>query len=87
MTGLTSEPKGYRIVRANALTGQVHDFFINLKPGEQGNGPERPLAPRFSPNGEELYFVDFGLMKVAAGVIYPYADTGAIWCIRRNERN
>jgi glucose/arabinose dehydrogenase len=84
MTGLTSKPKGYRVVRANPNTGKVKDFLVNLKPGvENKEGPERPLAPRFSPDGKSLYLVDFGLMKAAPGVIYPYAETGKLWKITR----
>jgi glucose/arabinose dehydrogenase len=83
MTGLTKKPKGYRVVRANPVTGQVKDFLVNTCPGEDSNGPERPLTPKFSPDGKSLYLVDFGLMKVAAGVIYPFAETGKLWRIIR----
>lgn len=85
MTGLTPEPRGYRIVRVNPETGQIRDFLVNKTPGEKGNGPERPIAPRFSPDGKELYIVDFGVMEVAEGVIYPYAETGAVWKVRRKK--
>jgi hypothetical protein len=83
MTGLTPKPKGYRVVRANPVTGQVKDFLVNTSPGKNNKGPERPLVPKFSPDGKSLYLVDFGLMKVAAGVIYPFADTGKLWRITR----
>jgi glucose/arabinose dehydrogenase len=85
MTGLTPKPKGYRVVRVNPKTGKVKDFLINLKPGEEKKvGPERPLTPKFSPDGRSLYLVDFGLMKAAPGVIYPYAETGKLWRITKS---
>ncbi|MDC3413867.1 hypothetical protein NC797_08745 [Aquibacillus sp. 3ASR75-11] len=77
MTGLRPQPRGYRIVRVNPETGQIRDLLVNKTPGKKG-GSEQPIAPRFSPDGKELYIVDFGVMEVAKGVIYPYAETGAV---------
>lgn len=85
MTGLVPETRGYRVVKVNPITGQVKDFLINLSPGETGSGPQRPIAPRFSPDGKALYVLDFGLMKVATGVMYPYAKTGAVWRIKPKQ--
>ncbi|WCK56306.1 hypothetical protein PP175_10535 [Aneurinibacillus sp. Ricciae_BoGa-3] len=77
------EPKGYRIVKANPYTGQVRDFYINFNPGKGGNWPERPLALRFSPSGESLFIVDFGILEATPGTFIPHSDTGAVWRIKR----
>ncbi|MET3697706.1 glucose/arabinose dehydrogenase [Bacillus oleivorans] len=77
------KPSGYRVVRAMPYTGQVRDFLVNLKPGKGGKGPERPVAVRFSPDGNFLYIVDFGLLGATATTAIPYADTGAIWRVKR----
>jgi glucose/arabinose dehydrogenase len=77
------KPVGYRVVRANPSTGQVHDFLINLKPGKGGTGPERPVAVRFSPDGQSLYVLDFGMLGADVATAIPYAETGAVWRIKR----
>ncbi|WNC12958.1 hypothetical protein [Brevibacillus brevis] len=77
------KPVGYRVVRANPFTGQVRDFLINLKPGMDKDGPERPIAVRFSPDGESLYVLDFGKLSAAATTAIPYSESGALWRISR----
>ncbi|MFB6367273.1 PQQ-dependent sugar dehydrogenase [Paenibacillus elgii] len=76
-------PAGFRVVRANPYTGQVHDFMINLKPGKAGEGPERPVAVRFSPDGQSLYVVDFGILGADVATVIPFSETGAVWRIVR----
>ncbi|MGG1663637.1 hypothetical protein [Brevibacillus sp. NRS-1366] len=46
-------------------------------------GPERPIAVRFSPDGESLYVLDFGKLGAAATTAIPYSGTGALWRISR----
>ncbi|WP_199613945.1 PQQ-dependent sugar dehydrogenase [Paenibacillus alkalitolerans] len=83
VTTAEMQPVGYRVVRANPITGQVHDFLINLKPGKGGSGPERPVAVRFSPDGQSLYVVDFGMLGADVATAIPYAETGAVWRISK----
>lgn len=81
-TGNT-QPVGYRVVRAMPYTGQVQDFLINVMPGKEKYGPERPVAIRFSPDGETLYVLDFGKLDATATTAIPYSESGAVWRVRR----
>jgi glucose/arabinose dehydrogenase len=83
ITTASKKPRGYRVVRVMPYTGQVRDFLINFKPGKGGTGPERPVAVRFSPDGRNLYVVDFGILDATVSTPIPHAQTGAIWRIRR----
>lgn len=57
--------------------------MINLKPGKAGEGPERPVAVRFSPDGQSLYVVDFGILGADVATAIPFSETGAVWRIVR----
>jgi hypothetical protein len=62
-------PIGFKLVRVDLATRQVHDFIANAKRGpasemDEGQGLiERPVAAKFAPDGS-LYIVDFGKMDV-----------------------
>jgi hypothetical protein len=68
--GKVLSPVGFKIVRVDVTNGVIEDFAVNK--GKR-NGPaswlgkgglERPIAARFSPDGEALYIVDFGIIKM-----------------------
>ena len=48
-----------------------------------GGGLERPLAVRFSPDGAELYIVDFGVATQNKKGTKPKPETGVIWRVVR----
>ncbi len=87
--GKVLAPVGFKVVRVDIETGVIEDFAVNK--GET-NGPsswlhtgglERPVAARFSPSGETLYVVDFGVMSVAARPV-PQKQTGVLWRITKD---
>lgn len=86
---LTADPRavrmipGFRVVRANLASGQVRDFYVNLRPGAGGPWPERPIDAKFCPRDRCLYVVDFGVLEAIPGHFIPHAGTGALWRIRR----
>lgn len=89
--GKTLEPVGFRVARVDPVTGAVEDFAVNLE-GSHGpasrigsGGLERPVALRFSPRGESLYVVDFGVMRMTAKGPRPERQTGVLWRIWREE--
>ncbi|MDX5437381.1 MAG: PQQ-dependent sugar dehydrogenase, partial [Pontibacter sp.] len=87
--GKVLAPVGYKIVRVNVETGTVTDFAANkgkqvapaskLKTG----GLERPVSVKFSPDGQSLYVVDFGVMEMDSKGANPQQDTGVIWKISK----
>jgi glucose/arabinose dehydrogenase len=88
--GKTMKPVGFKVVRADPETGVVLDFAVNRK----GNAPaaklksgglERPVAVRFSPDGNALYIVDFGIMLTTAEGPKPIEKTGIIWKVTRSD--
>ena len=87
--GKVMAPVGYKIVRVNPQSGVINDFAANK--GSQ-NGPasklktggfERPTDVRFSPDGDALYVVDFGVMTMDATGPKPRPGTGVLWRITR----
>jgi glucose/arabinose dehydrogenase len=90
-TGKALAPVGFRVVRVDPSTGVVTSFAANE--GETngpaskvgGGGLERPIAARFSPDGEALYVVDFGVMTTGEGGVDPRPHTGVLWRITREE--
>ncbi|WP_242920909.1 PQQ-dependent sugar dehydrogenase [Pontibacter liquoris] len=85
-------PVGFKVVRVDVHTGEITDFAVN-KGKENGpasklgtGGLERPVAARFSPDGQSLYIVDFGVMKVTEKKSEPQQKTGVIWKIMRTEK-
>ena len=87
--GKVLAPVGYKVVRVDVANGTVTDFAVNkgkktgpaskLKTG----GLERPVAVQFSPDGESLYVVDFGVMDMAGKKSQPQPRTGVIWKITK----
>ncbi len=84
-------PVGFKVVRVDVNTGVMRDFAVNK--GKR-NGPatwlekgglERPVAVQFDPSGENLYIVDFGIMRVRQGVTQPIVKTGVIWKISKGQ--
>jgi glucose/arabinose dehydrogenase len=47
-------------------------------------GPRRLLDVQFSPEGDSLYVVDYGVMFVDKDGITPKPETGVVWRIRRD---
>jgi hypothetical protein len=87
--GKVYKPVGFKVVRVNTETGVIHDFVVNkegyvpasnLKTG----GIERPVAVRFSPDGNDLYIVDFGVMLTSDKGPVPLEQTGVIWKVSKN---
>lgn len=70
-------------VRLNPATGQVLDFYVSLRPGRGGTGPERPIALKFAPDGDAMYLLDFGLLETFPMTMVPKAGTGALWRVTR----
>ncbi|MEX0647495.1 MAG: PQQ-dependent sugar dehydrogenase [Balneolaceae bacterium] len=91
VTGNTISPVGYQIVRVNVHTGETEEFALNKKPGPGSasgtGGFERPLGLVFSPDGDELYIVDFGMLIMSPMGPLPEPDTGSIWKITRKYIN
>jgi hypothetical protein len=82
-------PVGYRVVRVDVSNGRIEDFAVNKG---RHNGPaskfhkggfERPVAVRFSPAGDALYVVDFGVMLESKKGSHPQQKTGVLWRISR----
>jgi hypothetical protein len=82
-------PVGFKIVRVNVNTGVVRDFAVN-KGKRHGpaswlgkGGLERPVSVKFSPSGDALYVVDFGIMQITDRGPMPQERTGVIWKITK----
>jgi glucose/arabinose dehydrogenase len=54
--GHQEERFGFRVVRVNLETGQIRDFLVNHKAEESKEGPIRPVASQFSPDGSSLFW-------------------------------
>ncbi|HEY0881502.1 MAG TPA: PQQ-dependent sugar dehydrogenase [Archangium sp.] len=85
--GNVVQPVGFKVVRVDPTRGVVSDFAVN---DAKANGPasylnsgglERPVAARFSPNGNTLWVVDFGVMTIGNEGPEPRQNTGRIWRI------
>ncbi|MDQ3823313.1 MAG: PQQ-dependent sugar dehydrogenase [Actinomycetota bacterium] len=89
-TTRTATPAGYKIVRVDVETGELHDFAVNRIVGPASKLPhdgfERPSHCEFGPDGA-LYVVDWGEIEVApeAGGVRMQAGTGTLWRIRRTR--
>ena len=87
VTTRTSTPVGFKVVRVDLTTRQVHDFAVNKIAGPASKlphrGMERPSHCQFGPDGA-LYVVDWGKISIApeaGGVRMPEAS-GILWRIR-----
>jgi len=89
MAGRVYGPVGFKVVRANVQTGAIEDFLVNKGrlngPGSEIStaGLERPIAARFSPDGQALYVVDFGQMPMTEQGPAPKKETGVLWKITK----
>jgi glucose/arabinose dehydrogenase len=89
--GKTLNPAGFNVVRVDVQQGLVEDFAVNKgkKNGPAskvgGGGLERPVSVRFSPDGAELYVVDFGVILHDKQGAKPQQETGVIWRITKNR--
>ena len=86
--GKVYKPVGFKVVRVNPQTGVIYDFVANKKgyaPASRlkNGGIERPVAVRFSPDGNELYIVDFGVMLTSGKGPRPIEKTGVIWKVSK----
>jgi glucose/arabinose dehydrogenase len=82
-------PVGFKVVSVDVTNGDIVDFVVNkghvngpastLKSG----GIERPVSVRFSPDGREMYIVDFGVMEITSQGPSPKKNTGVIWKVTR----
>ena len=85
--GKVLEPVGFRVVRVDLQRKVVEDFALNRKsphgPASQAGtgGLERPVSLKFSPDGKDLYVVDFGVMAMQGKKPQPRKETGVIWRI------
>jgi hypothetical protein len=87
--GKTYKPVGFKVIRVNTETGAIFDFLVNKKgyaPASKLNtrGIERPVAVRFTPDGESLYIVDFGVMLTSEKGPVPVEKTGVIWKVSKS---
>jgi glucose/arabinose dehydrogenase len=88
--GKVLAPVGFKVVRVDVTNGVIRDFAVNKgkKNGPaswlDNDGLERPVSVRFSPEGDALYVVDFGILKMTTKGAEPQKGTGAIWRIRKN---
>jgi glucose/arabinose dehydrogenase len=89
VSGKVLAPVGFKVVRVDVTSGQVADFAVNRGPKQGpasrigGGGLERPVAARFSPDGEALYVVDFGVLQSGKEGTQPREGTGVLWRIVR----
>lgn len=87
-SGKVVAPVGFKVTRVDVATGVAHDFAVNRDPSGPASrtglaGLERPVAVRFSPDGESLYVVDFGVMTIGESGPEPRPGTGVLWRITR----
>jgi glucose/arabinose dehydrogenase len=87
--GKVLKPVGFKIVRVNVNTGVIRDFVVNKG---KHNGPaswlkshglERPVSVKFDPQGESLYIVDFGILRMAEDGPRAQEKTGVIWKVTK----
>jgi glucose/arabinose dehydrogenase len=89
VSGKVMAPVGFKVVRVDVTSGRVADFAVNRGPVQGpasrvgGGGLERPVAARFSPDGEALYVVDFGVLQSGREGTQPREGTGVLWRIVR----
>ncbi len=87
--GKVLAPVGFKVVRVNVSNGVIQDFAVNKgkKNGpaswNEGGGLERPVAVKFTPDGNSLYIVDFGIMKMTERGPQPQMNTGVLWKVSK----
>ena len=90
--GKILDPVGFKVVRVDVSNGKITDFAVN-KGKENGpasklkhGGLERPIAVKFSPDGQSLYIVDFGVVKMTEQGAVPQLETGVVWKITKENQ-
>lgn len=81
---------GFKVIRLNTDTGEAETFLQNKQPGPasyhpSSGGIERPVSCTFSPDGRELYLLDFGVAGINENVMVAYGHTGVLWRIARAQ--
>ena len=85
-------PVGFKVVMVDLENGTIQNFAVNK--GKR-NGPasflkkgglERPVDAQFSPDGQVLYVVDFGIIKISDTKTISEKGTGVLWRITRQSR-
>lgn len=78
---------GFRVICVDPATGTAEVFFRNQEPDPaaygQSGGIERPVDCKFHPDGQSLYVLDFGAVRVTKGYMQAFAHTGVLWRITR----
>jgi hypothetical protein len=80
--------RGFCVMRINVESGTGERFLHNRLPGPASYHPgsgglERPVDCKFSPDGDSLYVLDFGINAVKKGYVVGYAHTGVLWRVTR----
>lgn len=73
--------RGFRVSRINLETGYKDDFIVNRRPGLRGTGIERPIAVKFSPDGDTMYVLDYGYVQSNNAGWLSYANSGILWAV------
>jgi glucose/arabinose dehydrogenase len=87
--GKVRSHEGYKVVRVNMRNGVDEDFATNKgklngpASGLKKQGLERPISVRFDTAGENLYIVDYGIVKMSDLGPKPLEKTGVIWKISK----
>ena len=77
------------VMKVDPQTGELEYFARNRpdKPGPASRGEthglERPVAVRFDRDGNALYIVDFGVLRVTEQGAKPVDATGKLWRITK----
>lgn len=56
-----------------------------LRRGMKWGGVERPVSVKFSNDGNALYVVDFGIVKMTERGPEPQNNTGVVWKITKRQ--
>lgn len=90
--GKVWSPVGFKVVQVDPSTGVISDFAANAakKNGPaswlENGGLERPVSVKLNPEGDELYIVDFGIMKMShENGANPVIETGVIWKVTKTK--
>ncbi len=87
--GKVMKPVGFKVVRVDVQSGIIEDFAANKgkKNGPatwlKSGGLERPVSVQFSPDGNALYIVDFGILTTDDNGTYPVQKSGVIWKVTK----
>jgi glucose/arabinose dehydrogenase len=83
-TGVNIQAPGFKVVRVDMDTKEVHDFAANVLPGpayvNQQLGFDRPSDVVFAPDGS-LYVIDWGASTVTDEGLKLTPLSGAVWRI------